>query len=59
MTYSDRKANFCQAQEYLDVLEPDGDFTFQTFSDSLETPRVANSAEDERRREEGAKLSLE
>ena len=33
MTYSDLKANFGQAQEYLDVLEPDGDFTFQTFSD--------------------------
>ena len=33
MTYLDLKADFDQAQEYLDTLEPDGDFTFQTFSD--------------------------
>ncbi len=33
MTYLDLKADFKHAQKYLDVLEPDGDFTFQTFSD--------------------------
>ena len=33
MTYSDLKADLKHAQKYLDVLEPEGDFTFQTFSD--------------------------
>ena len=27
MTYSDLKADFDQAQKYLDILEPDGNFT--------------------------------
>ena len=34
MNYSDLKSDLLQAQEYLNILEPDGKFTFQTFPDN-------------------------
>ena len=34
MNYSNPKFDFQQAQEYFNILEPGGKFTFQTFPDN-------------------------